>query len=104
MFSAFQDDENVIPVIIEIKKDISNIGNLYLVVSMEKIKRTSVTEGGAASKDALAAPDTDSTYRIHDIVENVNPSDERFLKNLPDQMLNDAQIEAKQLKKESKID
>ena len=103
MFGAFQDTENIIPVKLEIKKDIGNIGNLYLVVSMGKIKRISITEGGAASKDALAAPDTDSTYRIQDIVENVNPSDERLLKNLSDQMLNDAQIEAKQLKKESKI-
>ena len=103
MFSAFQDDENVIPVIIEIKKDISNIGNLYLVISMEKIKRTSVTGSPMNENSFTKNPDTDSIYRIQDIVANVNPSDERFLKNLPDQMLNDAQIEAKQLKKESKI-
>lgn len=78
MFSAFQDDENVIPVKIEIKKDISNIGNLYLVISMKKIKRTSVTGSPVGENSSSRNPDTDSIYRIQDIVANVNPSDERF--------------------------
>ena len=99
LFSAFKSQEYVIPVKLEIKqkKDVHNI--LYVVVSMTKIKRTSVMESAFDDTEVSSIPlsDTDSVYSLPHLVSKINPKDRDFLKYLPDQMLSNEQNAAKRL-------
>ena len=98
LLGAFQDSENIIPVKLTIKKEAGETGNLYVVVAMTKIKRTSVlgSEGTTPDGAEQPLPDTGSTYSLQQIISNVNTEDADFLKYLPDGLLSEEQINAKQ--------
>ncbi len=98
LLGAFQDSENIIPVKLTIKKDAGYAGNLYVVVAMTKIKRTSVlgSEGTTPDGAEQSLPDTGSIYSLQQIIANVNTADGDFLKYLPDGFLSEEQIKAKQ--------
>ena len=86
LLGAFQDSENIIPVKLTIKKDAGRDGNLYVVVAMTKIKRTSVMGSKSATHNSVepSLPVTGSTYSLQQIISNVNTADADFLKYLPD--------------------
>ncbi len=99
LLSAFSEGGFICPVKFEIKQR-KNVPNaLYVVVSMTKIKRISVLGSSLDDqyRSEILLPDTDSTYSIAQIIQNVNPKDRHFLKYLPDQMLNPEQINAKKV-------
>ena len=97
LIGAFQDSENIIPVKIEIKKEKGETGNLYVVVAMTKIERTSVTGSEVPNSYEYdqPLPVTGSAYSLQQIISKINPQDADFLKYIPDGMLSEEQIIAK---------
>ncbi len=97
LLSAFGEGDYIHPVKFEIKQKSDAENALYAVVSMTKMEKTSVM--GSTPNDTEVSvsplPVAGSTYSIAEIVQNVNPKDRHFLKYLPDQMLDQKQIEAK---------
>lgn len=98
LMGAFQDAEYIIPVKLTIKKEKGETGNLYVIVAMTKIKRTSVigSEGTTPNGIEQPLPVADSVYSLQEIVSKINTKDEDFLKYLPDEMLTDEQKHAKE--------
>ena len=95
LLGAFQDGDYIIPVKITVKKDKGVMGNLYVVVAMDKIKRTGVLERDAYFKNMPDLSATDSVYKLPQIISNVNKNDAEFLKHIPDEMLSFEQKLAK---------
>ena len=97
LLGAFQDSENIIPVKLTIKKETGRDGNLYVVVAMTKIKRTSVMGSKGATPNGVepSLPVTGSAYSLQQIISQVNTADKDFLKYLPDGFLSEEQIKTK---------
>jgi len=93
LLGAFQDDTNIIPVQMEIKKSSDVGGRLYMTVALTKIEADVLgsTPEKVQTRSLLPA----SIYSLADIVQEINPEDAHFLKYLPDQMLSPEQVEAK---------
>ena len=97
LLGAFQDSDYIIPVKLEIKKESGDTGNLYVVVAMTKIERTSVmgSEVPDSNESDQPLPVTGSIYSLQQIVSKINTQDADFLKYIPDGMLSEEQIVAK---------
>lgn len=100
LMGAFKDKNNVIPVKMEVRelKDVPN--KLYLSVALCPIK---IKEAAIPARlgfkpshaPATSAEITPNIISIHRLVEKINPLDKHFLKYFPDQMLDEAQKQAK---------
>ncbi len=97
LLGAFQDSEYVFPVKLEIKKETGETGNLYVVVALTKIEKTSVmgSEVPHSNEYDQPLPVTGSVYSLQQIASKINTEDADFLKYLPDAMLSEEQIIAK---------
>lgn len=95
LVSAIQDGENVIPIELEVKTFKTRSAQLYMTVALTKID-SGVLEGGLTTSAEHPPLFPESTYTLQSVFENVNPKDNRFLKYIPDQFLNEAQRQAKQ--------
>ena len=96
LISAFSDKSNVVPVQLEVKNFENQPNGLYLNVVLSKIKESAVIMesflGSTTDSTPLVA---DSAISLSQLFANVNPSDKRFLKYVPDNFLSTEQIEAK---------
>lgn len=96
LISAFGDKSNVVPVQLEVKNFENQPNGLYLNVILSKIKESAVIMesflGSTTDSTPLVA---DSAISLSQLFANVNPSDKRFLKYVPDNFLSTEQIEAK---------
>lgn len=97
LISAINNDGNITPVQLEVKEyDKGQSNSLYLNVVLSKIKESAVVKGehngNADISDPLVA---DSAISLSQLFANVNPTDKRFLKYVPDNFLSAEQIEAK---------
>ena len=96
LISAFSDKSNVAPVQLEVKNFENQPNGLYLNVVLSKIKESAViTESLLGSKTDSTPLVADSAISLSQLFANVNPTDKRFLKNVPDNFLSTEQIEAK---------
>ena len=69
---------------------------LYLNVVLSKIKKSAVVKGKHNGNTDISNPlVADSIISLSQLFANVNPSDKRFLKYVPDNFLSTEQIEAK---------
>ena len=98
--SAFSDGEDIVPVKMEVKEFKDKNNSLYVLVTLEKIKTDKKIEtkvAGQAGQNGTPKPYPVSNIKIADIIAKIKPSDGDLLKYLPDQMLDDKQIESKYL-------
>ena len=106
--SAFYDNGGIVPVQFEVKEYANRANELYVIVSLQKIRNAVFAAGRASAEDTFAA-----TVRIpyevslQELFSKINPSDGDFLKYVPDGFLSDEQRSAKQaalMREERKID
>ena len=97
LMGAFGTEDGIVPVLMEVKEFTDDRGNvLYLTVSMHEIKEADVvTYVGPVATTGDSYVQSASTYRIEDILKNVNTKDGALLKYIPDKFLNEAQKAAK---------
>lgn len=96
LISAFSDNSNVVPVQLEVKNFENQPNGLYLNVILSKIKEPAViTESHTDYSEASTPLVADSIISLSQLFANVNPTDKRFLKYVPDNFLSTEQIEAK---------
>ena len=94
LFSAFENDTDIIPVKLEIKEFSDKPNRLYVAVALEGIKKDRVV--------SMGVPNTRSHVRtspvnisIADLFSEINPKDIDLLKYIPDEFLTEEQIAAK---------
>lgn len=97
LISAINNDGNIAPVQLEVKEyDKGQSNSLYLNVVLSKIKKSAVMKGKHNGNTDISNPlVADSAISLSQLFANVNPSDKRFLKYVPDNFLSTEQIEAK---------
>ncbi len=93
LVSGFIDDNNIIPIQLEIKNTTDYGGRLYLTVAMTKIEADVVVSAMEKAPSRLLV--SASAISIADIFRNVNPADKNFLKYVPDGFLSSEQKYAK---------
>ena len=103
LMSAFRENDKITPVQFEIKQYMDNNNRLYLAVALTKIE-TGVMGDTALQREERTRLLPVSNISIPDLIKKINPRDENFFKYVPNEFLNDAQVEAKQraLSKEAK--
>lgn len=97
LISAINNDGNIAPVQLEVKEyDKGQSNSLYLNVVLSKIKKSAVVKGEHNGNTDISNPlVADSAISLSQLFANVNPTDKRFLKYVPDNFLTAEQIEAK---------
>ncbi len=94
LISAFKNGEFIVPVEINIKEFKNGQENkMHMTVTLKKIRADIL----APATNLHSHQSTPSTLNISiaDLIKNVNPSDSDFLRYVPNEMLNEAQIKAK---------
>lgn len=97
LISAINNDGNITPVQLEVKEyDKGQSNSLYLNIVLSKIKESAVIKGEHNGNADISNPlVADSAISLSQLFANVNPTDKRFLKYVPDNFLSAEQIEAK---------
>lgn len=95
LMSAYQDEDSVVPVKLEIKKFKDKQNALYVAISLEKIKKTEVWKQGN-TENGVTQNSRSVNISISKIFEKINPSEKSFLKYIPDGFLSEAQRKGKQ--------
>ena len=96
LMSALSGKDGIYPVQFEVKEFYSSTKKLYLTAVLTKIKEPAVvTESHTDYSEASTPLVADSTISLSQLFANVNPTDKRFLKYVPDNFLSAEQIEAK---------
>lgn len=95
LLSAFKDGNSIIPIELSIKEFKSNDKNkLYISVTMKKIEADLMETPPNAERSTKISKST-SIYSLPQIIKNINPSDGDFLKYVPDELLNEEQLQSK---------
>ena len=92
--SAFETNNEIVPVKLEIKEFFDKPNRLYVAVALEDIKKDRVAGMGVPTNRSHVRT-SPVTISIHDLFSKINPIDIDFLKYIPNGFLNDEQIEAK---------
>ena len=96
LISALNSKDGIYPVQFEVKEFYSSTKKLYLTAVLTKIKEPAVvTESHTDYSEASTPLVADSVISLSQLFANVNPSDKRFLKYVPDNFLSTEQIKAK---------
>lgn len=95
LLSAYTEGDSVTPVQFEVKQFVDDQNRLYLAVALTKIKKTGVMDDTILENQASTRLLPVSDISISRLIENINPSDENFFKYVPDAMLTEEQIRAK---------
>ena len=96
LISAFSDNSNVVPVQLEVKNFENQPNGLYLNVILSKIKKSAVVKGEHNGNTDISNPlVADFAISLSQLLANVNPTDKRFSKYVPDNFLSTEQSEAK---------
>lgn len=95
MLSAFRDGNYIIPVEFNIKEFNKGVKNqLYVSLTLKKIE-ADLMETLSNQKSSVGISKSTSNYSITELIKNVNPTDEEFLKYIPDELLSDEQKQGK---------
>lgn len=89
--SAYEKNNQITPVQLEIKENIEIENHLYLVVA---IKKSGVIETKSTKVASASIPDN-SIISIHDLIQKINPDAIDFLKYIPNQFLTIEQLVGK---------
>lgn len=100
LLSAYEDG-GIVPVQLEVKEYTNKDNKLYMAVTLNKISTEVKTLRRGQNSPLINANSVD-TISVRELVEKINPSDGKFLRYIPDGMLNDEQIAAKRAADESK--
>lgn len=94
LFSAFENDTDIVPVKLEIKEFLDKPNRLYVAVALEGIKKDRVKSMGVPNirSHVRTSP---VNISISDLLQKINPKDVDFLKYIPNELLNDEQIKSK---------
>ena len=96
LISALNSKDGIYPVQFEVKEFYSSTKKLYLTAVLTKIKEPAVvTESHTDYSEASTPLVADSAISLSQLFANVNHTDKRFLKYVPDNFLSTEQIEAK---------
>lgn len=96
--SAFQTETGILPVRLEVREfsDGKTKSGLHVAISLTEIERSRIMEATPTSKaDEPTSLPASYTFKIADILKNVNAKDGALLKYVPDDFLNTQQKEAK---------
>ena len=106
--SAFYDNGGIVPVQFVVKEYANRANELYVIVSLQKIRDAVVATGRVSETDTFAeAGHISYAISLQELFSKINPSDGDFLKYVPDGFLSDEQRSAKQtalMREERKID
>lgn len=106
--SAFYDNGGIVPVQFEVKEYANRANELYVIVSLQKIRDAVVATGRVSETDTFAeAGHISYAISLQELFSKINPSDGDFLKYVPDGFLSEEQRSAKQaalMREERKID
>ena len=91
LLGAYRKGNDIVPVQLEIKEFTNEQNQLYFVVS---IKKSEVVDASPAKADSTSISDIIS---IADLIKKINPEAVDFLKYIPDEFLNEAQLEGKKI-------
>ena len=84
--SAFNDNDNVVPVKLEIKEFYDKPNTLYVAIALNKIKMTEVWKQGITQR-GVAQNSRSVNISIADLAKKINPKDENFFKYIPNSFL-----------------
>lgn len=93
--SAFVDGNEIIPVKLEIKEFSDKKNILYVAIALESIKKDEVVTQGDTINGVTKQYARSSIISISDLFKKINPSDESFLKYIPDGFLDADQKQSK---------
>ena len=88
------EDGGIVLVQLEVKEYANKDNKLYMAVTLNKIS-TEVKTLRRRQNSPLVTASSVNTISVREVVEKINSSDGKFLRYIPDGMLNDEQIEAK---------
>ena len=92
--SAFEDGNRVIPVKLEIKEFAAGKANaLYVAIALQSIEKSEIVNTTSAIQDGQANVSPSLSVSIADLFRKINPADGTFLKYVPKQFLQDAEIQ-----------
>lgn len=94
LMSAMREGNKIVPVQFEIQQYANNENRLYLAVALTKIE-TGVKGNTALENQVATSLLPISDISIRDLFSKINTKDRYFLKYIPNQFLNEEQIEAK---------
>ena len=95
LMSAYIDADYVVPIKLEVKKFKDKANTLYVAIALEKIKMTEVS-GQGDTETGVTQNSRSVDISIANIFKKINPSEENFVKYIPDGFLDDAQKLAKE--------
>lgn len=101
MASAFESENFIYPVKLEVKEFNDKQNTLYVAVSLGAIKKTEVSKQGTTD-NSVAQNSRSVNVSIHDLFKNINSQDVNFLKYIPSQFLTNEQKEAVRIYKQNK--
>ena len=96
LVSGFVDENNIIPVKLEVKEFWDKENTLHVAIALESINMDEIVKQEVATGGVARQYSPSSNISIAKIFEKINPTDKSFLKYIPDGFLNDKQKQAKQ--------
>ncbi|MBQ8566487.1 MAG: hypothetical protein IJ445_02740 [Clostridia bacterium] len=95
LVSAYQDENYIVPIKLEVKKFKDKKNNLYVIISSGKIKTTEVWKQGNTI-DGVTQNSRSVNISISKLFEKINPFDKSFIKYIPNGFLSEEQLKVKQ--------
>ena len=93
--SAFIDGNDIIPVKLEVKEFLDKNNTLHVAIALESIKRDGIVKQEVANEGVARQYSPPSSISIPEFFAKINPSDESFLKYIPDGFLDADQKQSK---------
>ena len=95
LIGAFNDGKYIVPVKLEIKEFNDKENVLYVAVALEKVKATEVSGQGNTNNGVTQNSRSVANISLAQLFRKINPNDKEFVKYIPDEFLENKQIEAK---------
>lgn len=83
--SAFLEENNIVPVKLEVKEFLDKKNTLYVAIALESIKKDGVSRQEVAKGVAQQYRRPSFNISIRDLLKNINPQDKSFYKYIPKQ-------------------
>ena len=95
LIGAFNDGKYIVPVKLKIKEFNDKENVLYVAVALEKVKATEVSGQGNTNNGVTQNSRSVANISLAQLFRKINPNDKEFAKYIPDEFLENKQIEAK---------
>lgn len=87
LMSAFQENDTIIPVKLEIKEFYDKPNTLYVAIALEGIKKAAVSKSGTTINGVAHNSRAVFSISIPELMRNVNPANVNFTKYFPEQFM-----------------